>query len=237
MKNINYKSQVSRILNVDPLSDMVNVEDDQPELIFGLELEGQSEDSEVAPFYISLRVHDYVLHNAMFDLGASHNLLPKEIMEKFGLDITRKYHDLYSFDSGRVRCIGLIKDLVVTLDQIPTKNVLIDVVVADIPPRFGMPLSRSWGAKLKGTLQLDFFYATILVFGQLRKLYKEKKMKYMITSKEKPLNHPINYVHTDLESFVLYSDSGFNDVNSQLVEVEDIPEITKNFRAVLVQER
>ena len=61
-------------------------------------------------------------------------------------------------------------------------------------------------------------------------------MKYMIMSKEKPLNHPINYVHTDLESFVLYSDN-FNDVNSKLVEVEDILEITENFRAVLDQER
>ena len=61
-------------------------------------------------------------------------------------------------------------------------------------------------------------------------------MKYMITSKEKPVNHPVNYVHTDLESFVLYSDS-FNDVNSQLVEAEDIPKITKNFREVLKKER
>ena len=48
------------------------------------------------------------------------------------------------------------------------------------------------------------------------------KMKYMITSKEKPINHPINYVHTDLESFVLYSDS-FKDIDSQLVEENDIP--------------
>jgi len=88
-----------------------------------------------------------------------------------------------------------------------------DVLVADIPPRFGMLLSRSWGAKLKGTLQLDFSYATIPVFGQLRKLYWEKKMKYMIISKEKPMNHLINVVHTDLESFVLYSDSGLNDVD------------------------
>ena len=54
-------------------------------------------------------------------------------------------------------------------------------------------------------------------------------MKYMITSKEKLVNHSINYVHTDLESFVLYSNS-FNDVNSQVVEVEDIPEITEIFR-------
>lgn len=61
-------------------------------------------------------------------------------------------------------------------------------------------------------------------------------MKCMITSKEKPVNHSINYVHTHLESFVLYSNS-FNDVNSQLVEVEDIPVITENFREVLKQER
>lgn len=216
---------------------MVNVEDDQPELIFGLALEGQSEDSDVAPFYVSLRLHDYVLHNAMFDSGASHNLMPKAIMEKLDLDITHKYHDLYSFDYGTVRSIGLIKYFFVTLDQTLAKNFLMDVVVADIPPRFGMLLSSSWGAKLKGTLKLDFSYATIPMFGQMRKLYREKKMKYMITSKEKPLNHPINYVHTDLEYFVLYSDSNFNDVNIQLVEVEDIPEITENFRAILDQER
>ena len=143
---------MSKILNLYPLSDMVNVEDDQPKLIFGPALDGESPDSDVPPFYISLRFHDFVLHNAMFDSGASHNLMPREIMEKLGLDVTRKYHDLNSFDSSRVRCIGIIKDLVVSLDQIPTKNVLMDVVVADIPPRFGMLLSRSWGVKLKGTL-------------------------------------------------------------------------------------
>jgi len=228
---------VSNILHIDPLSDMVNVEDDHPELIFGPTLEGQFKDSEVPPFYISLRLHKYVLHNAMFDSRASHHLMPKAIMEKLGLDITRKYHDLYSFDSGRVLCIGLIKDLVLSLDQIPAKNVLMDVVVADIPPRFGMLLSKSWGAKLKGTLQLDFSYATIPLFGQLIKLYREKKMKYMITRKEKPLNHPINVVHLDLESFVLYSDSSLNDVDSHLVEVEYVPKNSENFRAALDQER
>ena len=173
----------------------------------------------------------------MFDLEASHNLMSKAIMENLGLDITWKYHDLHSFDSGRVHCIGLIKDLVVSLDQISAKNVLMDVVVADIPPRFSMLLSRSWGAKLEATLQLDFSYATTPVFGQLRKLYWEKKMKYVITSKEKPINHPINVVHIDLESFVLYTDSGLNDVYIQLIEVDDVLEISENFRGVLNQEK
>ena len=143
MKNNNYRGQISKMLNLDPMSDMVNVEDDQPEMIFGPTTNGESPDSEVPPFYISLRLHDFVLHNAMFDSGASHNLMPNAIMDKLGLDITHQYHDLYSFDSSRVRCIGLIKDLVVSLDQLPMKNVLMDVVVADIPPRFDMLLSRS----------------------------------------------------------------------------------------------
>ena len=190
------------MLNLDPMSDMINVEDDKPEMIFGPTTNGESPDSDVPPFYISLRLHEFVLHNSMFDSEASHNLMPKAIMDKLGLDITQQYHDLYSFDSSRLRCIGLIKDLVVSLDQLPMKNVLMDVVVADIPPRFGMLLSRSWVAKLKGTLQPDFSYATILVFGQMRKLYREQKMKYMIRKKQRGINghglHPDQFYMVSL---------------------------------------
>ena len=35
-----YKTHVVKTLKVDPLSDMVNIEDDQPELIFGLAIDG-----------------------------------------------------------------------------------------------------------------------------------------------------------------------------------------------------
>jgi len=60
-------------------------------------------------------------------------------------------------------------------------------------------------------------------------------MKYMITSKEKPVNHPVNYVHIDLESFFLFTDN-FNEIDSQLVQAEDIPDITENFREILRKE-
>ena len=52
------------MLNLDPMSNMVNVEDDQPEMIFGPTLNGESPDSDVPPFYINLSLHDFVLHNA-----------------------------------------------------------------------------------------------------------------------------------------------------------------------------
>ena len=113
------------------------------------------------------------LHNAMFDSGASHNLVPKIVMDSLGLDITRPYKDMYSFDSREVKCLGLVNDLVVSLHQIPEKSLIMDVVMANVPPKFGMLLSRSWVAKLKGTLQMDLSYATIPVFGEQRQLYIE----------------------------------------------------------------
>jgi hypothetical protein len=88
----------------------------------------------------------------MLDSGASHNVMPKIIMEKLGLQITRPYGNLYSFDSRKVKCMGMIKYLVVTLAQVLVKSILMDVVIADIPPKYGMLLSRSWGDKLGGSL-------------------------------------------------------------------------------------
>ena len=74
------------------------------------------------PFYISLNIHDKILHNCLLDSGASdHNLMPKVVMDKIGLSITKPYHDLFSFDSGKVKCLDLIKDLVVNLTHLPSK--------------------------------------------------------------------------------------------------------------------
>ena len=93
------------------------------------------------PFYISLNIHDKVLHNCLLDSGASHNLIPKAVMDELGLSITKAYHHLFSFESRKVKCLGLIKDLVVNLTQLPSKCIIMDIVVADIPPKFGLLLS------------------------------------------------------------------------------------------------
>jgi len=133
--------------------------------LFGPCIEENSDAEEVPPFYVSMKIHDMNLHNSMLDSGASHNLMPKVFMDELGLDITRPCKELFSFDSRKVKCLGLIKDLVVSLAQITTKKMVMNVVVADIPLKFDMLLSRSWAAKLKGTLQMDMSYATIPVFG------------------------------------------------------------------------
>jgi hypothetical protein len=77
---------------------------------------------------------------------------------------------------------------------------VMDVVVADIPPKFGMLLSRSWDAKLKGTLQMDMSYSTILFFGHI------------------PLflfHHPIYSVETEIGSSIFFNDSSFEEKVSE----------------------
>jgi len=110
----------------------MNLQDDKPAVVLGPMTEPADENSQ--SFYVSLTIHDKILHNYLLDTGASHNLMPKAVMEELGLDITRAYHDLFSFDSRKVKCLGLIKDLAITLTQLPMKSMMMDIVVADVPP-------------------------------------------------------------------------------------------------------
>jgi ribonuclease HI len=183
-------------------TDLVNLQDEKSAVILGPMVEDR--DDSCPPLYTSLNIHDKVLHKFLMDSRASHNLMPKTVMEELGLEFTKAYHDLYSFDSRRVQCLWVIKDLVVTLFHLPIKSVVMDIVVVDVPPKFGMLLSRSWIKRLGGTLQMDLTYATILVFGgENRKLYRESQLAYIINDEADPTNHPIFSFDTDFGSSLL----------------------------------
>jgi hypothetical protein len=116
-------------------TDSMNVQDEKPAVILGPLVEDRDDSS--PPFYTSLNIHDKVVNNLLMDSGASHNLMPKNIMDDLGLEITKTCHDLYSFDSRKVKFLGVIKDLVFTLFQLPMKSVVMDIVVDDVPLSFG----------------------------------------------------------------------------------------------------
>jgi hypothetical protein len=131
--------------------------------------------------------------------------MPKVVMDELGLDITKPYLDLYAFDSRKVKCLGVIKDMVVTLSQLPMKSVVLDVIVADIPPKFWILLSISWAKKVGGTLQMDLSYATIHVFiGEHRRLYKEVRMAYPVSDHENP--NPVYVIEDELGSSIFHID-------------------------------
>ena len=154
---------------VAPIPHSLNLQEERPMVVFGPHVEEL--DYLTLPFYVSLVIHDLLLHNCMLYYGAYHNLLPMSLMEQLRLQITRPYKYIYSFDFNRVKFLGMIKDLVVNLAQIPAKSMVMDIIMANIPARFGMLLSRSWGTKIGGSIKLELTYETIpVVEGQERRL-------------------------------------------------------------------
>jgi hypothetical protein len=79
-----------------------------------------------------------------------------------------------------------------------------DIMVVDVPPKFGMIFSRSWIKRLGGTLQMDLTYATIPMFGgEYRRLYREAQLAYIISDESNPTNHPIFSFDTKLGASLL----------------------------------
>jgi hypothetical protein len=104
MKNESFKKNILNTLDPSYTSDSANIfkiQDNQPTIVLGPMIEDR--DESFPPFYISLNIHDKILHNCLLDSGASHNLMPKAVMEELGLEITKTYHDHFSFESKRVK--------------------------------------------------------------------------------------------------------------------------------------
>ena len=104
MKNPSYKESVLEMIgsaNNQPLSDTVNLQEENPKIFIGSDLAKKTENEASASprFYITLTIYEQMIHNYLLDLGESHNLMPKVVMEALGLSITKPYHDLYAFDS------------------------------------------------------------------------------------------------------------------------------------------
>jgi hypothetical protein len=87
-----------------------------------------------------------------------------------------------------------------------------DVVFADVPAKYDMLLSRSWGAKLGGSLQLDMTYATIPVFGgQFTPLYRETRLAYTVSDPKNPNNYLVYVAEKDLGKCILSIDDDFEE--------------------------
>jgi hypothetical protein len=75
--------------------------------------------------------------------------------------------------------------------QIPRKFIIMDIVIVDVPPTYGMLLSRHKGTSIRDNIWFEISYATILIYGgETCPLYKEPKMIYVTSNLENPTNFP-----------------------------------------------
>ena len=122
MKNHCYRNPFLKMIGsiaIQIPSDTVNLQEEHPKIFIGSTLADKTKNDSHSslPFYITLTIHDQMIHNCLLDSRAYHNLMPKVVMEALGLSITKPYQDLYAFDSRVIKCLGVIKDMVVNLTQ------------------------------------------------------------------------------------------------------------------------
>ncbi|KAH9331770.1 hypothetical protein KI387_003878, partial [Taxus chinensis] len=93
-----------------------------------------------------------LLHNCMFDSGASCNVMPLEVMNELDIKVKATYGKCTTMDSREVLVVGCVKGLVVKLAAYPGKNLKLDVVIVDYPAKWGMLLSRKWVTSVGGSI-------------------------------------------------------------------------------------
>ena len=64
-----------------------------------------------------------------------------------------------------------------------------DILVIDVPDKWGLLLSRKWDATLGGSIQMDWTYAIVPASEfSLVKLYYEKEKRHHVENPQRPLN-------------------------------------------------
>ncbi|MGU4934776.1 hypothetical protein MAY13_22900, partial [Escherichia coli] len=87
MKYKHFQDHILKLLqnsSENDLADIVNLQDEKLTILMGATHITDKEES-VPPFYVSLNIHEKFLHNCLLDSGASHNMMPKVVMEELGL--------------------------------------------------------------------------------------------------------------------------------------------------------
>jgi hypothetical protein len=82
MKNEPFKKSIMKVLqptSSSVSSNVINLQDENPTITVSPHIEDGSDAS--PPLYISLNSHENILHNCLMDSAASHNVMPKVVME------------------------------------------------------------------------------------------------------------------------------------------------------------
>ncbi|KAH9305236.1 hypothetical protein KI387_009640, partial [Taxus chinensis] len=77
-------------------------------------------------------------------------------------------------------------DAQVAFAALPEKRVLATILVADIPPSYGMLLSRNFSKNVGGEIMMDWSHALIPVNGKMKKLLPEKQTEYIVQKIDDP---------------------------------------------------
>ena len=101
-------------------------------------------------------------------------------MKGLGLNVDTTQGRRCAMDKREVAVIGTINALPHRLIAYSDQELTMSVLVVDIPPQYGMLLSRKWSAAIGGSIQCDLSHAAFHIDGNLVKVNRDPKNVYMI---------------------------------------------------------
>lgn len=155
--------------------------------------------SQVDPFYLTLMINNKMIKNCMIESRAAINVMPVGVMKELGMSVDTNFGKCYAMDNRSVPVVGVMKDVEFKLGACPKASYKTYITVVDVPPNYGMLLSRQWSILIGGHVQLDLSYATIPVNGQEVRIEREPRSEYIIEEVE-PIDL-IFFIQSDMDNF------------------------------------
>ena len=93
------------------------------------------------PFLLTFEIFNRTLHNCMIDSGASSNVMSFFVCKKLNAYWEPYPSHIVQLDISRVRVVGELKNVLLTISVDPRIHQTIDIVITDICESYGMLLS------------------------------------------------------------------------------------------------
>lgn len=176
-------------------------------------------------FYISIRLEGWLVSNYMIDIRAAITIMPKAIIETMKLYITQCVDDVIQLDSSPMDIFWNVNTILIMINIFQDITLNQDIIIMDLPPLFGIYLSREFIAKLGGYLALDYTHLLLSHKNEYMKIPNEgiKFIHLMKFSKQNCMNASRLVETYDwnpmMESFLTTEILLVNDLNYQVTDV------------------
>lgn len=106
--------------------------------------------------------------------------MPKAIVEEMNLYYTRYVEGILKLYSNPLTMVGYVKYVNMDLNKFPKIHVPQDIIVVDLPPLFGMSLSREFTAKLGRFMALYYTHFKINFENNRVKIHNSHTLSYLL---------------------------------------------------------
>ena len=93
------------------------------------------------PFYATVIISKFLIHNCMIDSGATSLVMPQKIPDQLGLKYETLEKGVVQLDGTTIEKVGIMKNLDLTLHCCPSFSIPMDIYIIDLPPYFSICLS------------------------------------------------------------------------------------------------